>query len=144
MSLSAVALVALVSYEGFTDRAVIPVPGDVPTIGFGTTAGVKIGDKITPAKALERVMHDVARFEGAVARCVKVPLHQHEFDAALSLAYNIGDGAFCGSTVVRRFNARDYSGACDAFLVWVKHKGKELRGLVVRRQKERLQCLGLA
>ena len=50
LTLSAAALVGIVLHEGYTDRAVIPVKGDVPTIGFGTTSGVKIGDTTTPPK----------------------------------------------------------------------------------------------
>ncbi|WP_297832981.1 hypothetical protein [Thermomonas sp.] len=52
LTLSAAALVGIVLHEGYTDRAVIPVKGDVPTIGFGTTTDVKIGDTTTPPKAL--------------------------------------------------------------------------------------------
>ena len=54
LTLSAAALVGIVLHEGYTDRAVIPVKGDVPTIGFGTTTGVKLGDTTTPPKALAR------------------------------------------------------------------------------------------
>ena len=66
LTLSAAALVGLVMQEGYTDRAVIPVKGDVPTIGFGTTGGVKMGDTITPPKALARALTDVQKFEGAL------------------------------------------------------------------------------
>ena len=62
---SAAALVGIVLHEGYTDRAVIPVKGDVPTIGFGTTTGVKLGDTTTPPKALARALTDVQQFEGA-------------------------------------------------------------------------------
>jgi len=74
LALSAVALVSLVLSEGYTDRAVIPVKGDVPTIGFGTTQGVRMGDTITPPRALARALMDVNQFEGAIKRCVTVPL----------------------------------------------------------------------
>lgn len=140
--LSASALVAIVTSEGYTDTAVIPVPGDVPTIGFGTTEGVKPGDRITPPKALARALTDVQKFEGAMKRCVIVPLHQYEYDAYVSLAYNIGPGAFCGSTLVKRLNAGDYIGACQAILMWDKFKGKPLRGLTIRRQSEYKTCVG--
>lgn len=140
--LSASALVAIVTSEGYTDTAVIPVHGDVPTIGFGTTEGVKPGDRITPPKALARALTDVQKFEGALKRCVTVPLHQYEYDAYVSLAYNIGPGAFCGSTLVKRLNAGDYIGACQAILMWDKFKGKPLRGLTTRRQSEYKTCVG--
>jgi lysozyme len=142
LCLSAAGLVGLVSYEGYTDTAVIPIPGDVPTIGFGTTEGVKLGDRTTPPKALKRALSSIYTYEGAIKQCVKVPLHQYEYDAAVQLSYNIGATAFCNSTVVRRFNALDYAGACDAFLMWDKAGGRVVAGLVNRRQSERRLCLG--
>jgi lysozyme len=140
--LSASALVGIVTHEGYTDTAVIPVPGDVPTIGFGTTSGVKPGDRITPPKALARALTDVQKFEGALKQCVKVPLAQQEYDAYIDLAYNIGASAFCGSTLVKKLNAGDYSGACEQILVWDKFKGRPLPGLTTRRQAEYQQCMG--
>lgn len=140
LSLSAVALVGIALHEGYSDRAYIPVPGDVPTIGFGTTEGVKPGDTITPPKALVRALQDAQKFEGALKRCVKVPLHQHEYDAYISLSYNIGPTAFCGSTLVRKLNAEDYAGACREILRWDRFKGQPLRGLTIRRQQEYELC----
>ena len=142
--LSASALVGLVMHEGYSDTAIVPVPGDVPTIGFGTTEGVKPGDTTTPPRALARALTDAQKFEGAIKRCVTVPLHQYEYDAYVSLAYNIGTGAFCGSTLVRKLNRQDYAGACEQILVWDKLKGKPLRGLTLRRQVEYRQCKGEA
>jgi lysozyme len=143
LTLSASALVGIAVHEGYRGEAYRPVPGDVPTIGFGTTAGVKPGDRIEPVQALVRKLQDVQRFEGALRQCVRVPLHQHEYDAFLSLAYNIGPGAFCGSTLVRRLNAGDYAGACAEILRWDRFRGEPLRGLTLRRQAENRQCLGL-
>lgn len=142
LSLSAAALVALVGYEGYSERAIIPVKGDVPTIGFGTTEGVKLGDTTTPPKALARALTDVQKYEGALRRCVTVPLHQHEYDAYVSLAYNIGPGAFCSSTLVRKLNAGDYAGACGEILRWDKFRGRPLPGLTKRRQGEYRRCMG--
>jgi lysozyme len=142
LTLSASALVGIAVHEGYRGEAYIPVKGDVPTIGFGTTAGVKPGDRIEPVQALVRKLQDVQKFEGALKQCVRVPLHQHEYDAFLSLAYNIGPGAFCGSTLVRRLNAGDYAGACAEILRWDRFRGEPLRGLTLRRQAENRQCLG--
>lgn len=141
LALSAAGLVGLAMHESYTDKAVIPIPGDVPTIGFGSTEGVKLGDRTTPPKALERALKDVQKYEGALRQCVKVPLHQNEYDAALQLSYNIGSEAFCKSTVVKRWNAGDYVGGCNAFLMWNKANGKVVPGLVKRREQERLLCL---
>jgi lysozyme len=140
LALSATALVGIALHEGYSDRAYTPVPGDVPTIGFGTTEGVKPGDTITPPKALARALQDVQKYEGALKRCVKVPLHQFEYDAYISLSYNIGQTAFCGSTLVRKLNAEDYAGACAEILRWDKFKGQPLRGLTIRRQQEYRLC----
>jgi len=142
LSLSAAALVGLALHEGYRENAYIPVPGDVPTIGFGTTEDVELGDKTTPERALVRLLKDANKFESAVQSCVKVPLHQYEYDAYVSLTYNIGPRAFCGSTLVKRLNQSDYSGACLEILKWDKFKGKPLPGLTKRRQEEYLKCTG--
>lgn len=142
LALSASALVGIVAHEGYSDKAYTPVPGDVPTIGFGTTEGVKPGDTITPPKALARALTDVQKFEGALKQCVTVPLHQYEYDSMVSLAYNIGPRAFCGSTLVKKLNAEDYAGACSEILRWDRFKGNPLPGLTKRRQAEYRQCMG--
>lgn len=142
LTLSASAFVGILVHEGYRDRAYTPVPGDVPTIGFGTTDGVKMGDTTTPTRAVQRALADTSKFEGAVKRCVTVPLHQYEYDAYVSFSYNVGSGAFCGSTLVRLLNARDYAGACEQIMRWDKFKGQPLAGLTERRRKEYKQCIG--
>ena len=151
LSLSAAALVGTVLHEGYSDRAIIPVPGDVPTIGFGTTAGVKLGDTITPPQALARALVDVQQFEGAIKTCVTVPLTQNEYDAYVSFAYNVGSRAFCQSTLVKKLNLGDFKGACDELLRWRYFQGKDCAlpenrrlcgGLVKRREAEYRKCLG--
>lgn len=152
--LSAAGLVGIAVDESYTARAIPdPVKGvAVPTIGFGTTGGVKMGDSTTPPKALARLLTDVREFEGALRRCVRVPLHQHEYDAFINLAYNIGSTAFCGSTLVRRLNALDYAGACQEILKWRYVAGQDCSdpanrqcgGVWARRLKTHQQCLGAA
>lgn len=127
--------------ESYTDKAVIPVPGDRATIGFGTTDGVKLGDTIKPPQALARALTDIQKFEGALKQCVNVPLSQNEYDAYLQLSYNIGSNGFCNSTLVRKLNAGDYAGACSAIRSWDKFKGQPLRGLTLRREREYQKCI---
>lgn len=140
--LSAAALVGIALNEGYSDSTIIPIKGDVPTIGFGTTEGVKLGDKITPPKALARALQDVQKFEGAIKKCVAVPLHQYEYDAYVSLSYNIGSGAFCSSTLVKKLNVQNYAGACQEILRWDRAKGRVVKGLTNRRQQEYQKCIG--
>lgn len=141
ISLSAAALVSIATWEGFSGSAYQDIVG-VWTIGFGTTDGVKQGQKVDPVKALQRKLSDVQKFEGAIKQCVTVPLHQYEYDAYLSLAYNIGPTAFCNSTLVRRLNAKDYDGACKEILRWDRAGGKVVAGLANRRKAEYQQCIG--
>lgn len=139
---SAAALVGIAQWEDYRGEAYVPVKGDVPTIGFGTTAGVKPGDTITPPRALVRLLADADEYARAVKRCAPVPMYQHEFDAFVSLTYNIGPTAFCGSTLAKKLNAGDYAGACEQILRWNKAGGRVLSGLVKRRAAEYRQCMG--
>ncbi len=155
LAFSALSLIGLALSEGYTDKAIIPTKGDVPTLGFGTTTrpdgtAVRMGDTTNPVEALQRKARDLQRFEGALKQCVTVPLYQHEYDAYVDHAYNIGTGAFCSSTIVRRLNAGDYQGACDAILMW-KRVGQQdcsipgnriCWGLWQRRLATHKQCLG--
>ena len=112
------------------------------TIGFGTTVypngfKVKKGETCTEAQAKAYLAHDLKKFESAVNNAVKVPLNQNQFDALVSLAYNIGTDAFSKSTLVKKLNANDYHGAADRFDVWVNAGGKRMQGLVNLRAKEK-------
>ena len=143
--LAASTLVGIAVHEGYKSEAYLPTPNDVPTIGYGRTEGVKMGDKSNPVrelKLLEEKLDTV--YVAAVKRCVKVPLHDYEFGAYISFTYNVGVGAFCGSTLVEKLNAGDYAGACTELSRWNKQKGKVLGGLTTRRAEERAICEGRA
>lgn len=112
------------------------------TIGFGSTVypnGIKVkkGDTCTEAQAKAYMAHDLKKFETAVNTAVTVPLNQNQFDALVSLAYNIGASAFSQSTLVKKLNANDIRSAADQFDVWVNAGGKRMQGLVNRRAKEK-------
>ena len=116
------------------------------TIGFGTIkypngVRVKKGDTCTLDQAKEYMRHDLIEFEHTVNSSVKVPLNQNQFDALVSLAYNIGSSAFKSSTLVKKLSTSDYQGAADQFNVWVNAGGKRMQGLVSRRDREKLLFL---
>ena len=120
LSLSAAALVALVSHEGYTDKAVIPVKGDVPTVGFGSTfrddgTPVRMGDAVTPVQALRRSLAHIQRDETGLKKCVTGALNQIEYDVLVNFAYQYGVAATCKSSMVRHINAGRYPEACDAY-----------------------------
>ncbi len=148
-SVSAAALVGIAGWEGYRARAYDDGAG-VQTLGWGSTrredgSPVQRGDTTTPERALIALNRDAQRTARDIAACIgSVPLAQHEFDAFVSLAYNIGSHAFCRSTIVRRLKATppDYVGACEAIKLWRFAAGRELPGLVRRREAEYRQCLG--
>lgn len=115
-----------------------PGTGGKPwTIGWGHTKGVNPGDRITERQAEAFLTEDLAVFELTVNSAVKVPLTQNQFDALVSLAFNIGGANFAGSTLVKKLNAGDPRGAADQFPRWKFASGKEMKGLVRRRAAER-------
>lgn len=145
LTLSAGAFVGIAQHEDYREKAYLPTPADVPTLGFGATEGVKMGDTTTPVRALVRLGQDVSKFEAQLRACIgDVALYQHEWDAYVSLAYNIGIGAICKSTLVRKLRQQppDYAGACAEVDKWVMQAGKRLNGLVRRRAQERAMCEG--
>nr|WP_311461956.1 lysozyme [uncultured Aggregatibacter sp.] len=112
------------------------------TIGVGHTGfvdgkPVARGMAITKEKSKELLTADLKRFESAVNDAVKVTLTQNQFDALVSLAFNIGEGAFARSTLVNKLNAGDKKGAAEQFLVWKNAGGRVSQGLLNRRQKEK-------
>ena len=141
LAVSATALVSIALHEGYRGEAYKDAVG-VPTVGYGETKGVKMGQKTTPDRALVQLLSSANSHADDIRQCIKVPLYQHEFDAYVSLAYNIGTKNFCSSTLVRKLNAKDYKGACTEIRRWDKAGGKTLRGLTVRREREYLTCVG--
>lgn len=115
-----------------------PGTGGKPwTIGWGHTKGVMQGDRITQEQAEQFFSDDLAVFELTVNSAIKRPMTQNQFDAMVSLAFNIGGPAFAGSTLVKNFNAGDAQGAADEFPKWRNSAGKVMPGLVKRRAAER-------
>ncbi|MFW1857223.1 lysozyme [Acinetobacter defluvii] len=112
------------------------------TIGYGTTrypdqTPVKAFDTCSVQQANSYMQHDLQKFENAVTQSVKVLLNQNQFDALVSLSYNIGINAFKNSTLLRYLNAADYQKAAQQFDVWIYANGKRMQGLINRRAVER-------
>ena len=118
MHISEKGLALIRQFEGLRLSA-YRCPAGIPTIGYGSTAGVKLGQAITAERAEQLLREDVRQFEAAVSRLVKVPLTQGQFDALTSFAFNLGAKALEKSTLLRLLNAGDYSGAAAQFERWV-------------------------
>lgn len=123
-------------FEGFRAAAYVPVKDDKLTIGYGFTAGVKAGDTMTRAEADARFIEELAKYEYAVERATHERCTQSQFDALVSLAYNIGIGALQKSTVLKAHNREDFAAAARAFALYNKSGGKVYPGLVKRRAAE--------
>jgi lysozyme len=127
-------------WEGFRGEAYQDSVG-VLTIGYGHTMNVRPDDVITEEAASSLLTAELISYENTVQRVIDEELAQHEFDALVSLCYNIGGNNFSRSSVVRFIRAADRPRAADAFLLWCKAKvGGELiplKGLLNRRKAER-------
>lgn len=136
----ALAIAVVGAFEGYSATAYPDIIG-VPTICYGETKGVHLGDKATRAQCDEKLSSRLVEFNEGVNSCINVDLPDSRRVAFVSLAYNIGTAAFCKSTVVRKINAGDVAGSCDAILMWNKAGGSVRNGLTQRRKKERELCL---
>lgn len=155
LSLSAVALVGLVMSEGYSDKAIIPVKNDRPTVGFGSTfredgTAVQLGDTITPQKAVARTLAHVQKDEGRIKQCVTAPLTQAEYDVMVDFSYQYGAKALCASTIVREANAGNYEASCRGYLLYKRVGGydcsipnnKVCPGVWARSKERYEKCMG--
>jgi len=136
MKLSDKGRALLESFEGFREQAYIPVPGDVATMGYGFTDGVRMGMHMTRAQADARLATELRQYEAAVSSACTNEPNQNQFDAMVCLCWNIGISAFSKSSVVRAHNRGDTNAAANAFRLWNKSGGKVYAGLTRRRMAE--------
>lgn len=123
------------AFEGCRFRAYLD-GGGVPTIGYGHTKDVTLGQECDMAQAVAWLREDVQEAEAAVNRLVKVKISQAQFDSLVDFVFNLGAGAFGRSTLLRLLNAGDYAGAGAQFARWNKDNGKVVAGLTRRRVAE--------
>lgn len=135
LSLSLAGVAFIQSWEG-TETSAYLDSVRVPTICTGSTRGVYLGQTATLAECEERLVQDTTYAGKAIQRCVTHKLTQEQYDALVSLSFNIGGGALCASTLVRKLNQGDCRGAGAEFLRWDYAGGKRLRGLSNRRAAE--------
>ena len=123
-------------FEGFRKDAYL-CPAGVPTIGYGTTENVKLGDTVTEEEAEDLLLEDLKESAQAVEELVDIPLTQAQYDALVSFVYNVGREAFRQSTLLRLLNSNNTEAAALQFSRWNKSNGKVLPGLTRRRLAER-------
>lgn len=125
-------------YEGFSSKPYL-CPAGYWTVGYGHL--VKNVDNfkngISEEEAEQILSSDVYSAEKSVARLIKVPLSDNQFNALVSFVFNLGGGALQASTLRRKLNKQEYEGAANEFPKWCHAGGKKLRGLVIRRLSEK-------
>ncbi len=132
----------LTVWEGKRNYAYIPIPGDVPTICYGHTAGVKMGDYKSDAECEAMLRADALIYYTAIERCMTnkdIPVSVQA--SLLELAVNVGAGGVCKSTAMKRANAGMYHTVCMELDKWVKAGGRKIKGLVNRRNASEAMCL---
>lgn len=144
---SATGLTAIVNYEGIREKAYRNFRNEPVTIGIGSTkhadgSPILMGETITRQDAVNLFKNTLSIYEADVKRCVKVPLYQYEFDAYVSLTYNIGGGRFCKSLIPLKLTAYDYAGACKEILRYNRVGNTVVKGLDIRRKDEYKTCIG--
>ena len=131
-------------YEGTLLRSYRDPVGIVTACTGHTGPELKMGQTYTRQQCEDMLYKDLAKHADALA-CVSQPLTDGQRAAFVSFAFNVGEGAFCGSTLVRKANAGDIDGACAELSRWTYAGGKQLPGLIKRRAAERQLCeAGLA
>ena len=126
-------------WEGKRNDPYVDIVG-IPTVCYGETR-VKMR-RYSDVECDAMLADALADFAAPVLkRNPELKGRDAQLAAATSLAYNIGPQAYAGSTVAKRFSARDWRGACDAFLMWNRAGGKAVQGLTNRRRAERTICL---
>jgi lysozyme len=150
MQMSEQGLELLKQWEGFKLNVYNDSAG-LPTIGVGhlitqserssaniviNGVAVKYAAGLTDQQVVDLLSQDVQPAEQSVNNGVKVPLNQNQFDALVSFTFNVGGGAFAGSTLLKVLNQRQYTEVPNQLLRWTKAGGKVVQGLVNRRQNE--------
>ncbi len=136
---------AVVSYyEGYKPSAYRD-PVGIPTICYGHTATARMGQTLSQAECTALLQQDLGHAFAVVDRRAQVELPPATRAALASFVYNVGEGNFARSTLLRKLNQGDLRGACHELSRWVYAGGRKLNGLVSRRATERELCLaGLA
>ena len=157
LMLTAAGFSTLVVNENFTREAVIPIAGDRPTYGFGSTfksdgSPVKLGDTITPPAAIRLAISHLAKDEVALKKCIKNDMYLEEWDILQDFTYWRGASGACKSEVVHFINLGKYTDSCAAYLNLDSRRaaGKDCslpenkcRGVWLRAQERHKKCMEL-
>lgn len=157
LTMSVAAFVTLLGEEGYVEKAMVPTKNDRPTVGFGSTfhadgAPVKMGDKITPVRAVQTAAAHIAKEEQVFRESLgNTPLYQAEYDLYLNFSYQFGSATWRNSSMLRELKAGRYPQACDALLKYRWAGGRDCalpsswgpggcKGVWLRQQERAAAC----
>lgn len=139
----AMALPATKAYEGLWLTAKVDTigTGRPVTACYGETENVRLGQKFTEKQCADLLALKLRRYDAEIGHCITVELPDATRAALVTFAYNVGSAGACKSSAIRKMNAGDIRGGCDALMSWNKAQGRVVRGLTIRRGAERKMCL---
>ncbi|UGL61155.1 lysozyme [Xanthomonas phage MUD8-T1] len=147
IGVSATLLTFVTGHEGVRYSAYLD-SGNLPTICYGHTAGVRTGMTATKDQCEEWLIEDLQIAQRGVRKHLKVKADRNQIDAYTSFVFNVGEGAFSTSTMLRKANAGDRSGSCKEFYRWVyvgkldcRLSSSRCSGIPKRRDAEAALCL---
>ena len=120
-----------------------PATGGAPwTVCYGSTKNVVPGRAYTQAECDQRLRDDMAEADAVVRKCIPVPMLPHVEAALVSLVFNVGPRAVCGSSIQKYAMANNWPAACNSIDAWKYAAGRVMRGLELRRADEKKVCIG--
>lgn len=128
--------------EGLVNKTYIDPIGILTSCRGHVGPELKLGQTFTLDQCDKTFAEDLKQHDKQMMSYVYVPLTNFQHAAILSFTYNVGVGSFKSSTLLKKLNAKDYTGACNELSRWTKAGGKVMKGLVTRREAERQICLG--
>lgn len=137
LSLSAAGLLATATREGGFINVGYRDPVGIPTVCAGHTRTAVVGKRVSTSTCERLLKEDTTEAQAAVKRLVKVKVTQRQYDELVDFTFNVGGGAFAGSTLLKKINAEQCKAAGAEFMRWVYAKGVRLKGLVNRRAENR-------
>jgi lysozyme len=135
MTINVAGLDLLTRYEDFRPKPYDDGTGTL-TIGYGHTRSAVMPASVTEEEAQELLRQDLEYFQDVIYRNVLVPLNENQFSALLSFVYNVGEGNFRNSTLLKKLNNGNFRAASDEFQKWNKGGGEVMGGLLRRRAAE--------
>lgn len=140
IAISGATLVA--PHEGAVNGTYLDPVGIITSCLGHTEQGLQLGTRFTDEQCMDQFAKDLSKANNSVHRVIHTPMTIYEEAALTSFTYNVGETKLRGSTLAKYFNAGNVTAGCNELVKWVYSGKTKLKGLEIRRENERLMCLG--